>query len=106
MAFSNDGVNWSAWQPFAGSATWTVAAVSGQVATIWAEYADVAGNVSAPCTTTVLVDLYPDRPHSANFRMASDVMDAAGVGDPGGPVAGDGALDMSGWWGRRWASPR
>lgn len=57
MRFSNDNSSWSAWETYATSkATWSMTAGSG-TKTIWAQYRDVAGNMSVPCSDTIGVDL-------------------------------------------------
>jgi hypothetical protein len=51
MRLSNDGANWST-QPYANTANWTLAFASG-VRTVYAQYADVAGNWTAVKTYTL-----------------------------------------------------
>ena len=55
MRFSNDGTNWSAFQAYAPTASWTLAAGDG-TKTVWAQYADGLGNLSAPATDTIVLD--------------------------------------------------
>jgi len=45
MRFSNNGSNWSAWQPYAASEIWALAAGDG-IKTVYVQYRDVVGNVS------------------------------------------------------------
>ena len=58
MQFSNDGVAWSAWQPYAPSAAWTLFTGDGQK-TVYARYEDRAGNNSAIVSATIHLDQTP-----------------------------------------------
>jgi hypothetical protein len=50
MRFSNDNVNWSQWEPYAGSKSWTLA--SGvDTETVRAEFKDGFGRSSAVVST-------------------------------------------------------
>jgi hypothetical protein len=55
MRFSNDLSTWSAWQAYATSASWTLSSGDG-VKTVYAQFQDGLGNVSAPTPDTILVD--------------------------------------------------
>jgi hypothetical protein len=46
MRFSNDGFVWSAWTPYATSASWTLSSGDG-TKTVRAQFRDAAGNLSA-----------------------------------------------------------
>src|SRR5262249_50050405 len=52
MSFSNDGISWSSWQPYARTAVWTVSETRGEK-TIYGRVRDVAGNVSIARTVTM-----------------------------------------------------
>jgi PKD repeat protein len=58
MQFSNDGVTFSALQPFAASASWTLAAGDG-AKTVYARFVDAAGNVSTPVSASITLDTMP-----------------------------------------------
>ena len=58
MQFSNDDVIWSAWQPYATTATWQLTPGDG-TKTVHARYRDHAGNTSIVATTTILLDQTP-----------------------------------------------
>lgn len=58
MRFSNDGVNWSAWGPYATTKAWTLAGANG-TKTVHAQYRDRAGNVSATARDTIVFDSTP-----------------------------------------------
>jgi hypothetical protein len=55
MSFSNDGSNWSAWESYTTSKTWTLATGDGSK-TVYARYKDNAGNVSANTTAPITLD--------------------------------------------------
>jgi hypothetical protein len=55
MRFSNDGTNWSAFQPYATSAAWTLSAGDG-TKTVFVQYADGVGNLSNPASDTIVLD--------------------------------------------------
>jgi subtilisin-like proprotein convertase family protein len=58
MRFSNDGTTFSAYQPYASSAAWTLTAGDG-VKTVYAQFKDADGNQSAVVNDTVTLAL-PD----------------------------------------------
>jgi subtilisin-like proprotein convertase family protein len=55
VRFSNDGTNWSAFQAYTATASWTLAAGDG-TKTVWAQYADGIGNVSTTASDTIVLD--------------------------------------------------
>lgn len=55
IRFSNDGTNWSAFQPYATTAAWTLSAGDG-TKTVWVQYSDGIGNLSAPASDTIVLD--------------------------------------------------
>ena len=54
MRFSNDGMAWSAWQPFASTAPWTLAAGTG-TRTVYVEYQDASGAIWSAVTDSIVV---------------------------------------------------
>ena len=56
MRFSNDGTTFSAWQPYAASAAWTLAGGKDGARTVYAQFADGAGNTSAVVSDTITLD--------------------------------------------------
>ena len=53
MRFSNDGTNWSGWEDYATSrSSWALSSGAG-TKTVYAEFRDVAGNVSAKASDTI-----------------------------------------------------
>jgi subtilisin-like proprotein convertase family protein len=55
MRFSNDGTTWSTFVPYATSAAWTLTSAPGSK-TVYAQFADAAGNVSAAVSDTITFD--------------------------------------------------
>jgi subtilisin-like proprotein convertase family protein len=68
MRFSNDGLTWSAYQPFASSAAWTLPAGDG-TRTVYAQFEDAAGNPSAVTSDTIRLDT--DAPRAVKVRPAT-----------------------------------
>jgi subtilisin-like proprotein convertase family protein len=52
MRFSNDGTSWSAYQPYAATAAWTLAPGDG-TKTVFAQFSDADGNASAVVSDTI-----------------------------------------------------
>lgn len=57
MRFSNDGADWSAWEPLASAKVWSLAPGNGD-RTVWMEFRDGNGNVSAR-SASIRVDATP-----------------------------------------------
>lgn len=55
VRFSNDGVNWTAYSPYATSKAWTLTAANG-TKTVHVQYRDRAGNVSSTARDTIIFD--------------------------------------------------
>ena len=55
MRFSNDSSSWSAWQDYATSASWALASGADGTRTVFAQFSDKAGNVTA-VTDTIGLD--------------------------------------------------
>jgi hypothetical protein len=55
MRFSNDGSNWSAWETYGSSKSWTLSTGDG-TKTVYAQYRDTAANVSSSKTDTIGLD--------------------------------------------------
>jgi hypothetical protein len=53
MRFSNDGVNWTDWEPYAGSKSWMLSPGSGPK-TVYVQFSDAAGNTSGAHDTVHL----------------------------------------------------
>ena len=58
MRFSNDGVDYSAWTPYANSFVWTLPAGDG-LKTVYVQLMDSPGNVSSPLADSITLDTVP-----------------------------------------------
>lgn len=58
MRFSNDGTNWLNWEAFAASKAWSLTTGDGSK-TVYAQFRDTAGNVSATASDTIVFDITP-----------------------------------------------
>jgi PKD repeat protein len=58
MRFSNAGTNWSDWEPFGPSKTWTLSAGNG-AKTVSAQFRDSASNTSANANASIQLDSTP-----------------------------------------------
>ena len=56
MRFSNDGTTFAPWQPYASGAGWTLAGGKDGARTVYAQFADGAGNISAAVSDTIVLD--------------------------------------------------
>ncbi len=81
MRFSNDGLQWSNWEPFSSSKMWTLVAGDG-MKTVRVQYRDGAGNASAMSSFSILLDT---RAPSALARLA-DLTIPSQPGNNGVPV--------------------
>jgi len=67
MRFSNDNADWSAWEPAAGTKSWTLAAGNG-TKTVYMELMDAAGNKSASAITGSIELHVPSSGNAGNGR--------------------------------------
>jgi len=58
MRFSNDGVNWSVWEPYATSKDWTLVSGDG-TRTVRVQYQDIYENGSSSYSDSIVVDSTP-----------------------------------------------
>ncbi len=68
----------SDWQAYADTIAWTLPALNRRTHTVHARVRDRAGNESALTSASIYLDLYPPMPHSANYRICADVVNAGG----------------------------
>jgi hypothetical protein len=69
MRFSNDGTTWSAWENYAATKNWTLAAGADGPRNVYAQFLDNAGNVSNQLTD---VSFSPSSPSNHNFTVSSN----------------------------------
>jgi hypothetical protein len=55
MRFSNNGSTWSSWVPYATTKAWTLSSTNG-TKTVYAQFKDGLGNVSAAANDTIILD--------------------------------------------------
>jgi hypothetical protein len=77
MRFSVDGQNWTEWEPYIATRGWQLADVD-EPQTIYAQFRDAAGNLSAPASAIVTADLTLAPPSSTNYTIARSVMGMGG----------------------------
>lgn len=53
MRFSNDGLSWSAWEPYRSTKAWTLDTSTAGVKTVWAQARDAQGNVGTATASIV-----------------------------------------------------
>jgi len=58
MRFSNNGSSWSAWETYGTSKAWSLTAGDG-LKTVYAQYRDNVGKISASCNDTITLDSAP-----------------------------------------------
>jgi hypothetical protein len=78
MRLSNDGDTWSSWQPLRGSVSWMLNGRHGDMARVYLQCRDAAGNVSVVSSSSITLNFYPSLPTSARYRIVKDVVAANG----------------------------
>jgi parallel beta-helix repeat protein len=58
MRFSNNGIDWSNWQPYATSKVWTLPSIDG-TRTVYVQFMDNAGLISQQYQDTIVLDTTP-----------------------------------------------
>jgi hypothetical protein len=61
MRFSDDGTTFSAFEPYATTKSWTLPTNTNGTRTVWAQFADRAGHVSAPLADSIVLDTVKPR---------------------------------------------
>lgn len=79
MRFSNNGLHWSPWQPFATQSVWSLPVLDRRTVTVTAQVRDRAGNV-ATARDAIFLDLTPPPPHATSFRLCASTVDIGGSG--------------------------
>jgi len=93
MRFSNNGSDWSSWETVATSKTWTLYAFD-EGKTVYAQFKDNAGNVSATATDTISLDTTAPTgtvtiDGGADWTSSSDVTLTLSSGDGSGSGVSD-----------------
>lgn len=79
VCVSNSSSFCSNWQPYAEMIPWSLPALNRRDHTVYVRARDRAGNESALASDTIYLDLYPLMPHSDNYRVCADVINAGGL---------------------------
>jgi hypothetical protein len=77
MRLRDAGGAWSTWQAYDAHALWQLPALTGHSHTVEIQIKDVAGNLSTTYEDAILLDIYPQRPASADYRLARSTWGAA-----------------------------
>ena len=75
MRFSNDAVTWSAFQPYAAAAVWTLSSGDG-TKTVYVQFRDGSGNVSATASDAIALD--STGPRATKVRPGHGARDVKG----------------------------
>ena len=78
VRISNNGIHWTPWQPYAETISWAIPALDLHTHTVYVQVRDHAGNTSTVVSDDIYLDLYPVMPHSANYRICVDAVNAGG----------------------------
>ncbi len=81
MRVSNNTTTWSEWMPYQNEVTWYLPALNYYTHTVYLQVQDLAGNLSPVVTDDIFINLFPVAPHSDNFRLCKNILDAGGSDD-------------------------
>lgn len=104
MRFSNDGVTFSSWEPYATTKTWDLTSLSASSSdgskTIYARFRDPAGNVSLVYSTVIVLDTaQPTLPivsaHAPNPYISVKIIDGSATPIPQAVVSWDASSDAT-----------
>jgi hypothetical protein len=79
VRFSNSNPDWTEWETYAPEKAWKLTDGNGYK-TVHVQFRDAAGNISSEYSTSILVDLYPNKPASQNYRIFKSVVGIGGEG--------------------------
>ncbi|HEU5098367.1 MAG TPA: VCBS repeat-containing protein [Roseiflexaceae bacterium] len=104
MSFSNDGTSWSAWQPYATIAIWSLPAGDG-VKTVYGRFRDAAGNTSALASDSIVLNTFVDTEYGLTINngalFTNQISVTLSIGAPLGTtqlqVSNDGGFSGSAW---------
>jgi len=93
MRFSNDGIAWSDWEPYAATKSWMLAGGADGLRTVYAQYADEAGNANGDLaiSASIAYDVEPPLGNilingGAPYANSRDVTLALDASDSGAGV--------------------
>ena len=70
IRFSNDNTNWSSWESFASSKTWTLLSGDG-VKSVYVQFRDAVGNISPSCNDDITLDTTPPQNTSVQINSGA-----------------------------------
>jgi hypothetical protein len=70
MRLRNAGDDWQAWKPYTPRLLWQLPSVTDRTYTVEIQFKDWAGHTSSVYQDTITLDIYPERPASARYRLA------------------------------------
>lgn len=80
MRLSNNGKDWTPWEAFTAERVWEIPAISRQWWPVYLQVRDGVGLVSQVISHTIYLDVNPQQPRSASFRLFDYAL-SAGAGE-------------------------
>jgi len=78
MRLSGNGEDWTAWEVYADERPWEIPGISRQSWPVYLQVRDGVGLTSAVISRTIYLDVNPQQPRSAGFRLFDYAMSAGG----------------------------
>jgi hypothetical protein len=78
MRLSSDGAAWTPWEVYAAERPWEIPGISRQSWPVYLQVRDGVGLTSAVISHTIYLDVNPQQPRSAGFRLFDYAMSAGG----------------------------
>lgn len=78
MRISNEGTNWTEWQPYITPVLWELPSVGRRDYRVMVQVTDWIPNLSDIVSDTVMLDVNASQPGSENFRLWDDSMNSGG----------------------------
>jgi hypothetical protein len=92
MRFSGDGQSWTTWEVYATERPWTIPAISRQSWPVYVQMRDGVGLPSAVISHTIYLDVNPQQPRSASFRLFDHALSAGSAAYSSTLYSGRGTL--------------
>lgn len=78
MRLSGDGQSWTSWEVYTTTRPWEIPGISRQSWPVYLQVKDGVGLTSAVISRTIYLDVNPQQPRSAGFRLFDYAMSAGG----------------------------
>jgi hypothetical protein len=88
MRLSGDGEDWTAWEVYADERPWEIPGISRQSWPVYLQVRDGVGLASTVISHTIYLDVNPQQPRSAGFRLFNYTMSAGGGDHASGAYSG------------------